>query len=50
MLSSQQQCIDALDDRHLRALALHRDSASTIDVYDRAVRRVAEYFDDVPTT
>lgn len=48
MISSEKQRFDALYDRHLRALKLHGYSASTIDVYARAVRRVAEHFDCVP--
>ena len=39
---------DALYDRHQRARKLHGYSASTIDVYARAVRRVTERFDCVP--
>ena len=39
---------DALYQAHLRALKLRGFSASTIDVYSRAVRRVAEYFDCCP--
>lgn len=48
MISSEKQRFEALYNRHLRALKLHGYSASTIDVYARAVRRVTERFDCVP--
>ena len=48
MISSEKQRLDALYDQHVRALKLHGYSASTIDVYARAVRRLAAYFDSVP--
>jgi len=34
--------------QHLRALKLRSYSASTIDVYAHAVRRLTDYFDSVP--
>ena len=48
MVSSEKQRLDALYDQHVRALKLRGYSASTIDVYARAVRRLATYFDCVP--
>lgn len=39
---------DALYQHHLRALKLRGLSDSTIDVYARAVRRLAEYYDSCP--
>ena len=48
MISSEKQRLEALYDQHVRALKLHGYSASTIDVYARAVRRVTERFDCVP--
>ena len=48
MIPSEKQRLDALYDRHVRALKLRGYSASTIDVYARAVRRLAAYFDCVP--
>ena len=48
MIPSEKKRFDALYDQHLRALKLHGYSASTIDVYARAVRRVGEHFDCVP--
>jgi len=46
--AKEQQRFDTLYVRHLRALKLRGYSASTIDVYARAVRRLTNYFDCVP--
>ena len=48
MIPSEQKRFDELYQRHLRALKLQGMSASTIDVYARAVRRIAEHFDCCP--
>lgn len=48
MIASEQKRFDTLYAQHLRALKLRGYSASTIDVYSRAVRRLAKYFDCVP--
>ena len=48
MIPSEQERFDALYEQHLRGLKLHGYSASTIDVYSRAVRRLATYYDCVP--
>ncbi len=48
MQASEQTRFDQLYKRHLRALKLQGLSDSTIDVYARAVRRVAEHFDCCP--
>jgi integrase len=48
MKSAQQKRFDELYRLHTRALRLHGFSDSTIDVYSRAVRRVAEYHDCCP--
>lgn len=48
MKSSEQTRFDKLYPRHLRALKLQGLSDSTIDVYARAVRRVAHYYDCCP--
>jgi len=48
MEANEQQRFDTLYARHLRALKLRGYSASTIDVYARAVRRLTNYFDCVP--
>jgi len=48
MKPSEQKRFDALYEQHLRGLKLHGYSASTIDVYSRAVRRLATYYDCVP--
>ncbi len=48
MIESEKKRSDALCDQHLRALKLQGSSASTIDVYSRAVRRLVAYFDRVP--
>ena len=41
----QQRKFDSLYQQHLKALRGQGKSPSTIDVYARAVRRIAEYFD-----
>ena len=46
--SSEQKRCDNLHKRHLRALKLQGFSESTIDVYARAVRRIAQYHDCCP--
>ena len=48
MHADEQARFDSLYQRHLRALKLQGLSAKTIDVYARAVRRVAERFDCCP--
>ena len=48
MIEREQKRFDALYDKHLAALKLQGMSASTIDVYSRAIRPVTEYFDGVP--
>lgn len=48
MIASEQKRFDGLYAQHLRALKLQGYSASTIDVYSRAVRRLTEHFDCVP--
>ena len=48
MNSAEQTRFDGLYRRHLRALKLRGMSDSTIDVYARAVRRVAQYYDCCP--
>ena len=48
MITSEQQRFDHLYAQHQLALKLHGFSASTIDVYSRAVRRLANHFDCVP--
>jgi len=48
MESAEKSRFDALYQTHLRALKLQGMSDSTIDVYARAVRRVAEYYDCCP--
>jgi len=48
MKSREQKRFDALYEQHLRGLKLHGYSVSTIDVYSRAVRRLATYYDCVP--
>ncbi len=47
MEANEQQRFDTLYAQHLRALKLRGYSASTIDVYARAVRRLTEHFDCV---
>ena len=48
MESTEKARFDALYQQHLRALKLRGMSDSTIDVYARAVRRLAEYYDCCP--
>jgi integrase/recombinase XerD len=48
MKPMEQKRFDALYEQHLRGLKLHGYSASTIDVYSRAVRRLADHYDCVP--
>ena len=48
MNSAEQTRFDGLYRRHLRALKLQGMSDSTIDVYARGVRRVAQYYDCCP--
>lgn len=48
MNKSQQRRFDSLYQQHLSALSRQGKSASTIDVYGRAVRRIAEHFDCCP--
>ena len=48
MNSSEQSRFDDLYQRHLRMLKLQGKSDKTIDVYARAVRRVANHFDCCP--
>ncbi len=48
MNTKEQKRFDTLYKKHLRALKLYGYSASTIDVYSRAVRRIAGHFDCVP--
>ena len=48
MKPTEQKRFDALYAQHLRGLKLHGYSTSTIDVYSRAVRRLASYYDCVP--
>ena len=45
---SEQSRFDELYQRHLKMLKLQGKSDKTIDVYARAVRRVAEHFDCCP--
>ena len=48
MKPTEQKRFDQLYQHHLRALKLQGMSASTIDVYARAVRRVAAHYDCCP--
>ena len=48
MNAYQQRKFDALYTQHLNALRRHGKSDSTIDLYARAVRRIAGYFDRSP--
>ena len=48
MDASEQSRFDTLYQRHLRMLKLQGKSDKTIDVYARAVRRVAKHFDCCP--
>ena len=43
MKPTEQKRFDALYEQHLRGLKLHGYNASTVDVYSRAVRRLATY-------
>ena len=47
MKPTEQKRFDTLYEQHLRGLKLHGYSASTIDVYSRAVRRLSDYYDCV---
>ena len=48
MEPTEQKRFDALYEQHLRGLKLHGYATSTIDVYSRAVRRLATYYDYLP--
>lgn len=48
MKPTEQKRFDTLYAQHVRGLKLHGYSTSTIDVYSRAVRRLASYYDCVP--
>lgn len=48
MNPTEQNRFDALYEQHVRGLKLHGYSTSTIDVYSRAVRRLASHYDCVP--
>lgn len=48
MEASEKARFDQLYQHHLRALKLRGMSDSTIDVYARAVRRVAQHYDCCP--
>ncbi len=48
MEPSEQRRFDELYRRHLRLLKLQGKADKTIDVYARAVRRVADHFDGCP--
>jgi len=48
MKPTEQKRFDTLYEQHTRGLKLCGYSASTIDVYSRAVRRLASYYDCVP--
>jgi len=48
MNKAQQTKFNSLYKRHVSALQRQGKAASTIDVYSRAVRRIAEYFDQCP--
>jgi integrase/recombinase XerD len=50
MNSSQTQRYNYLYEQHLINLSLQGKRPSTIDAYSRAVRRITEYFDQVPDT
>ena len=45
MIASEQKRFHSIFEQHLRALKLQGYSASSINVYARAVRRVSEHFD-----
>lgn len=48
MIPQDQRKFDRLYQHHLQALKLQGKSDTTIDLYSRAVRRVAEFFDRCP--
>lgn len=48
MKKAQQKKFDSLYQQHVNALHRQGKAATTIDVYSRAVRRIAEYFDCCP--
>ena len=48
MNKAQQTKFNSLYKRHVSALQRQGKAATTIDVYSRAVRRIAEYFDQCP--
>ena len=50
MNSSQEQRYQHLYEQHLINLSLQGKRPSTIDAYSRAVRRITQYFDQVPDT
>jgi len=50
MNSSQEQRYNYLYEQHLINLRLQGKRPSTIDAYSRAVRRITQYFDQVPDT
>jgi site-specific recombinase XerD len=50
MNSSQEQRYQYLYEQHLINLSLQGKRPSTIDAYARAVRRITQYFDQVPDT
>jgi site-specific recombinase XerD len=50
MNSSQEQRYNYLYEQHLINLSLQGKRPSTIDAYSRAVRRITQYFDQVPDT
>ncbi len=50
MNSSQKQRYQYLYEQHLINLSLQGKRPSTIDAYSRAVRRITQYFDQVPDT
>jgi hypothetical protein len=49
MNDHEQKRFNQLYQRHVRALKLHGNAASAIDVYARAVRRFVAYFDCLPS-
>ncbi len=48
MTPYQQKKFDALFDQHINALRRQGKADSTIDMYGRSIRRIAEYFDICP--
>ena len=50
MNKSQEQRYHYLYEQHLINLSLQGKRPSTIDAYARAVRRITQYFDQVPDT